>query len=156
MFVYIGSSGNYGRRSCRTVVERTFAGQRKTLFGSQEIRTAKLEGHTFLDVDGLMLFESKFFGALRRKVDIGSNLDIGYFGICQSSDQFIRIIHFCIFNNLERAVRRWGLCNFDCFVTLVHKVCTGSFGRIVGGSPSVSVWTMLNVPPLISALPSCT
>lgn len=43
-----------------------------------------------------MLFESKFFGALRRKVDIGSNLDIGYFGICQSSDQFIRIIHFCI------------------------------------------------------------
>lgn len=42
MFVYIGSSGNYGRRSCRTVVERTFAGQRKTLFGSQEIRTAKL------------------------------------------------------------------------------------------------------------------
>ena len=94
MFVYIGSSGNYGRRSCRTVVERTFAGQRKTLFGSQEIRTAKLEGHTFLDVDGLMLFESKFFGALRRKVDIGSNLDIGYLPKLRSVHPHYPLLHF--------------------------------------------------------------
>lgn len=91
-----------------------------------------MDGRPFLDVDGFVLGESKFIGILVRKVDVGSNLDVGYFGIGQSSDQFIRILHFCIFNNLERAVRRRGLCNFDCFVTLVHKVCTGSFGRIVG------------------------
>ena len=132
MFVYIGSGG-YGRRGSRTVVDRTFAGQRESVFGHQEIRTAEPESRTFLDVDDLMLFESKFFGAFGRKVDVRSNLDIGYLGIGQSSDQFIRIIHFCIFNNLERAVRRRGLCSFDCLVALGHKVRTGSFGRIVGG-----------------------
>ena len=48
----------------RSVVDRTLAGQRESVFGRQEIRIAELEGHTLLNVDGLMLFESKFFGTL--------------------------------------------------------------------------------------------
>lgn len=86
VFVYIGSGGSYGRRGSRTVVDRTFAGQRETLFGRQKIRAAELDGRPFLDVDGFVLGESKFIGILVRKVDVGSNLDVGYFGIGQSSD----------------------------------------------------------------------
>ncbi len=81
VFVYIGSGGSYGRRGSRTVVDRTFAGQRETLFGRQKIRAAELDGRPFLDVDGFVLGESKFIGILVRKVDVGSNLDVGYFGI---------------------------------------------------------------------------
>ena len=45
MFVYIGSGGSYGRRGCRTVVERTSTGQREAILA---VRKFELPSWTVL------------------------------------------------------------------------------------------------------------
>ena len=55
---------------------------------------AEPDSHPLLNIDGFILFESKFFSALFRKVDAGRNLDISHYRIRQRFGQALRIIYF--------------------------------------------------------------